>query len=97
MQAAIRVIERQAPVRAAYLFGSHAEGAADRFGDVDIAAFVEGAGQWDLKRRVRVTVEVQKQFGDDVELHFFAAELLQNAPAASFAAYVQTHGVRIDL
>jgi len=96
-QAAVEVISRQARVRAAFLFGSHVEGRADQFSDIDIAAFIDGAEQWDLQRRVRAAVEAQSQIGDDIELHFFAAELLDNPPKASFAAYVQSHGVPIDI
>ncbi|RLC46068.1 MAG: hypothetical protein DRH70_06275 [Candidatus Coatesbacteria bacterium] len=96
-RAALSVIARQARVRAAFLFGSHVEGRADEFSDIDIAAFVEGAEQWNLTRRVRAAIEAQREIGDDIELHFFAAELLDNAPRASFAAYVQSHGVRIEI
>ena len=53
---AVQVIAQQAPVRAAYLFGSQVEGTADEFSDIDIAAFVDGAGQWDLRRRVRASM-----------------------------------------
>ncbi|MBN2207779.1 MAG: nucleotidyltransferase domain-containing protein [Candidatus Coatesbacteria bacterium] len=96
-RAALSVIARQARVRAAFLFGSYVEGEPDEFSDIDIAAFVEGAGQWGLTRRVEAAVEAQREVGDDIELHFFAAELLENPPKASFAAYVQSHGVPIDI
>ena len=96
-RAALSVIARQARVRAAFLFGSYVEGKADEFSDIDIAAFVEGAGQWGLTRHVEAAVEAQREVGDDIELHFFAAELLENPPKASFAAYVQSHGVPIDI
>jgi predicted nucleotidyltransferase len=94
-QAAIEVIARRARVRAVYLFGSQVEGTADRFSDIDIAAFVEGAAKWDLQQRVHVSVEAREKVGDDIELHFLPAESLENAPRASFAAYVLRHGVRI--
>jgi len=96
-RAALSVIARQARVRAAFLFGSHIEGKADEFSDIDIAAFVEGAERWGLTRRVEAAAEAQREVGDDIELHFFAAELLENPPKASFAAYVQSHGVPIDI
>lgn len=94
-QAAVSVLAQHAPVRAAYLFGSHAEGTADRFSDIDVAAFIEGAGQWDLRRRVHAGTEAQKQVGDDIEIHILAAELLDDPPTASFAAYVRSHGVPV--
>ncbi len=94
---AVKIIAQQARVRAAYLFGSQVEGTAGRFSDIDIAAFVEGAEHWDLQRRVHVGVEVQRQVGDDIEVHILPAKSLDNPPAASFAAYVQSHGVPIDM
>jgi predicted nucleotidyltransferase len=94
---AVKIVARQAHVRAAYLFGSHVEGTADRFSDIDIAAFVEGTEQWDIRRRARAAVEAQKQVGSDIEIHLFPAELLDNPPAASFAAYIQAHGVPVEI
>jgi predicted nucleotidyltransferase len=94
-QQAIRVLAQQAHVRAAYLFGSHVDGTADQDSDIDIAAFIDEARQWDIRRRARAAVETQKQTGYEIELHIFPADLLDNPPSASFAAYVQHHGVRI--
>ena len=94
---AVEVVAQQARVRAAYLFGSQVEGTADEFSDIDIAAFVEEAEQWDLPQRVRIGIEAQRQVGDDIELHLFPAKLIENPPAASFAAYVQSHGTPIEI
>ena len=93
----VGALARQGPIRAAYLFGSQVAGTPDQFSDFDIAAFVEEFGRWDLRRRTRTAVEVQTQFGDDIELHFLPAEFLDNPPPASFAAYVLSHGVLIEL
>ena len=92
---AVRVLSRQADIRAAYVFGSRVSGGAHPLSDIDIAAFVEGLEQWDLRRRARAAARVQKEAGDDVEVHFFRAEDLTDPPAASFAGYVLRHGVRI--
>jgi len=96
-RAALEVVARRARVRAAFLFGSHVEGRADEFSDIDIAAFVEGAERWDLERRVRAAIEAQREIGYDIELHVFAADLLEDPPKASFAAYVQSHGILIEI
>lgn len=94
---AVEVVAQQASVRAAYIFGSLAEGTADEFSDIDIAAFVEGAGQWDIQRRTRAAIEAQKQVGDDIEMHFFPASSYENPPRASFAQYILSHGVPLDI
>ena len=51
--AAARALSRQGKLRSAYLFGSYAEGRADRWSDIDVAAFIEGVETWDLTRRAQ--------------------------------------------
>ncbi|MDP2898233.1 MAG: nucleotidyltransferase domain-containing protein, partial [bacterium] len=54
--AAARALAREGAVLAAYVFGSHVEGRADPWSDIDIAAFIEGAESWDLWERARIIV-----------------------------------------
>jgi len=96
-QQSIRLIAERTPVRAAFLFGSHVTGRADRFSDIDIAAFIEKYHQWDIQQRTQLMVWVQKNAGDDLELHFFPAEMAEEAPPASFAAFVAKNGVPIPM
>lgn len=96
-RAALRVLARRAHVRAAYLFGSQVEGTADRWSDIDIAAFIDEADRWDFEQRVAACVEAQREVGDDVELHLFSTESLENPPRASFAQYILGHGARLDI
>ena len=58
--AATQTLMRLGIVRAAYIFGSHADGSADRWGDIDIAVFMDGIEKWDIRRRARAMVQVQK-------------------------------------
>lgn len=95
-RAALQVLAGQARVRAAYLFGSRVDGTADRWSDIDLAAFIETGERWDLKRRVAVCAEARRQAGDDVELHLFPAAALDNPPRASLAQHVLKHGVALD-
>jgi len=92
---AARALGREGMVRAAYVFGSQVDGRADRWSDIDVAAFIEGVESWDIWRRTEAIVRVQKEAGFDIEPHLFSAALLQNAEAGSFAADVLRHGVRI--
>jgi len=96
-RAALRVLARRTRVRAAYLFGSQVAGTADQWSDIDIGAFIEEAEPWDLQQRVDVCVEIRREVGDDVELHLFLADSLDNPPRASFAQYVLSHGVFLDI
>lgn len=96
-RAAVRVLARRARVRAAYLFGSQIEGTADRWSDIDIAAFIDEADAWDLDQRVAACVEPQELVGNDIELHLFSTRSLLNPPRASFAQYVLQHGTPLDI
>ena len=93
--AAVKVLGHEADVRAAYVFGSHVDGRADRWSDIDVAAFVEGAESWDIWRRTEAIVRVQKEVGFDIEPHLFSAALLDDAEPGSFAADVLRRGIRI--
>ena len=93
--AAVKALGREGEVRAAFVFGSHAKGNADRWSDIDLAAFIDDADSWDPWQRARLIVAIQKEVGFDVEPHIFPTASLQHAEAGSFAADIIRHGVRI--
>ena len=94
---AVRVIARWGRVRAAYLFGSQLQGNADQWSDIDIAVFVEGAEQWDFHRLSRACAAAQRQAGLDIEMHVFPESSYENPTRASFAQYILSHGVPLDI
>lgn len=94
-QSAVASLSRFATVTAAYLFGSQVDGRADQWSDIDLAVFIDGLESWDLRERARITAQVQKEAGDEIELHFFSAKSLHRRNDASFAAWVLNHGVRL--
>ena len=93
--AATRILARLGIVRAVYVFGSHVEGRADRWSDIDVAAFMEGIENWDLRRRAQAMARVMEEAGPEVEAHLFPASALENPECGGFAEYVLQHGVRI--
>ena len=93
--AATVILARLGAVRAAYVFGSHVEGTADAWSDIDVAAFVEGVEHWDIQKRAEVMALVMEEAGSDVEAHLFPASTLDNPPRGGFAEYVVRHGARI--
>ena len=94
--AALRTLSRLGTVRAAYVFGSHVEGGANRWSDIDVAAFMAGIETWNIRRRARAMTRVQGEAGLDVEAHLFPDSILDNPPPASFVEYILKHGVRIE-
>ncbi len=94
---AVRVIGQWGRVRAAYLFGSQVQGTADRWSDIDVAVFVEGAEEWDFERLSRACGAAQRQAGLDIEMHIFPASSYENPPRASFAQYILQYGTRLDI
>ena len=92
---AVQVIGQWGYVRVAYLFGSQVQGTADQWSDIDVAAFVEDAEEWDFDRVSRACGAVQQQAGLDIEMHIFPASAYEKPSRASFAEYILKHGVRI--
>lgn len=94
---ALEVLNRNVKVVAAYLFGSRVTGKTDQWSDIDLAIFADGIERWDLRDRARAAVQVQKEAGDDVEVHFFPARVLheKERDSAGFAAWILSHGVEI--
>jgi predicted nucleotidyltransferase len=91
----VEALGQQGTVRAAYLFGSHVEGRADQWSDIDIAAFMDGAEDWDIWKRAKISARVQREVGYDIEPHFFSTKALSNPQKGNFAQYVQANGVRV--
>jgi len=89
---AVKTLAECETVIGAYLFGSYVDGRADKWSDIDIGVFVEGAENWDLEKDVDASSKVQIKEGDDIELHFFPANQLKDAEPASFAKYIMKHG-----
>jgi len=91
--AAVRSLDRLGVIRAAYVFGSHVEGHADQWSDIDVAVFMDGVETWDIRRRARAMAQVQKEAGLDVEAHLFPSSAVDHAQRGSFAEYVLKHGL----
>ena len=83
-------------IKAVYLFGSQMEGNTDEWSDIDIAVFIDGIEDWDIHTRAHTSAMLKKEAGDDIELHFFPAEALRDAPPASFAHYILKNGIALD-
>lgn len=91
--AATETLRRLGVVRAVYVFGSHVEGRADKWSDIDVAAFIDGVETWDMQRRARAMTRVQLEAGIDVEAHLFPGTALDHPEPGSFAKYVLDHGI----
>ncbi len=94
---ALRVLSRYGRVAGAFVFGSQADGTAGPHSDIDIAAFVEEADGWDIRAEVDICCAVQREAGDDIDLHIFPACALGAAEPASLAEHVQKHGTPLKL
>ncbi|HOZ48826.1 MAG TPA: nucleotidyltransferase domain-containing protein [Candidatus Hydrogenedentes bacterium] len=94
--AAATMLDKLGTVRASYLFGSHVEGRADRWSDIDVAVFMDGIETWDIRRRARAMAQVQREIGCDIEAHLFPASAHYAPEPGSFAEYIHRHGVRLE-
>ncbi len=83
------------PVEDVYLFGSQAQGEADEFSDIDLAVFSSQVSHMSLTERAHVAATVQKQFGDDLDVHLLPYAAESALDPASFSAWVRQHGIRV--
>ena len=72
-----------------------ARGKPDKWSDIDVAVFVEGAEKMGLHRRAQLSAMIQKEAGDDLELHFFTRDMFDHPAPASFARFVMTNGIHL--
>lgn len=93
--AAAKTLARLGVVRAAYVFGSHVEGTPDAWSDIDVAAFMDGLEQWDIRQRATAMALVMEETGADVEAHLFPASALDNPAPGGLAEYILQHGTRV--
>ena len=91
--AAVKVLSGLGTVRAAYLFGSHAEGKPDQWSDIDLAVFMEDLENWDIRRRATAMALVSEQVATNVEAHLFPVSALQKPTPGGFAQYILEHGI----
>lgn len=103
VRSAVRLLAEKQTVAAVYVFGSHILGLSrrtrhkpDKWSDIDVAVFIEGAEQLGLPQRARLSAMVQKKVGDDLELHFFSKDMLEHSAPASFARFVIKKGVQLQ-
>ena len=90
--AAVKILAGLGTVRAAYLFGSHTQGTADAWSDIDVAAFIEGLENWDIRKRAEAMALVMEKVGADVEAHLFPASAHDNPAPATLAQHILRHG-----
>jgi len=97
MQNTMEALQKRENPSAVYLFGSRFNGTADQWSDYDLTLLLYGAENWTMKMLVRFCVDVQKEVGDDIELHVFPGSQAQN-PEASFPSFPNFHlGMHWDL
>ena len=99
---AARILDDQQPVVAVYIFGSSVNGnplgtrgKPDKWSDIDVAVFVEGAEKMGFHRRAQLSALIQREVGDDLELHFFTRDMFNHPAPASFAKFVMTNGIHL--
>ena len=93
---AVGVLSREQSVAAVYVFGSQVNGKPDKWSDIDVAVFIDGAENMGLQRRAQLSAMVQREAGDEIELHFLSKRMLDHPAPASFAKFVVTTGSRLQ-
>ncbi len=88
-------LSKKLPVRAVFLFGSHVTGRNHEWSDIDLGVFIRKLDKQPFMKQLQSMVDIQRDYSDDLEFHFFDAEELTSAESCSFAAEVLRTGIRI--
>jgi predicted nucleotidyltransferase len=92
---AVAVLERELLVSAAFLFGSHVEGAPHAESDIDLAVFTPEESRLCVDEKARLQLRLQRVCAIDLELHLYPARALKRARPTNFYGYLLAHGKRI--
>lgn len=95
VETALVVVAQFGTIVETYLFGAHVDGTAQPGSDIDLAVFVEDLASWDPMDQIEMAAKVQRQAGEDIEVHLLPAASLHQADDAGFAAWVLTQGVKV--
>jgi len=88
----LRLVNARFLIKAAYLFGSYADGSPRDDSDIDIAIFADGIASLALDDKMTFLSDIQRQVSNDVELHLFPSETLAELRPSNFPGYIATHG-----
>ena len=91
----IAALKDRLPVEDVYLFGSQACGTSDEFSDIDLAVFSPRVSHMSLTERAQFAALIQKEFGDDLDLHLLPYAAHSTLDPASFSSWVMQHGIRV--
>jgi predicted nucleotidyltransferase len=94
-QQALKTLEREIPISAAFLFGSYVEGRAYDGSDIDLAVFTPEHSRLGIAERSRLQLHLQHQCALDLELHLYPADALSRARGTNFYGYLLEHGKQL--
>lgn len=90
------ILKQYGKVVRSYLFGSYVWGKYDQESDIDLAVFIKDLESWDIRRRAKIIASVQKEVGDDLELHLLPASVLTHPEPMSFANKIIQTGILVE-
>jgi predicted nucleotidyltransferase len=95
VQVAVEFLRVRIELAQVFLFGSHADGRADDWSDIDLAVFSPDAASMTLVDRAGLATDLQLACGLELEPHFFPATALENPEPGSFVRHILETGKRV--
>jgi len=89
---AIEALNQQIEVRLAVLFGSHAEGHADEWSDVDLAVVSGDFEKMSFQKQMELLTKIWHVNGTWVQIHPFTLKDLQEARPTNFLGHILKTG-----
>jgi len=92
---AVAALREEVTVDRALVFGSHAEGTAHEWSDIDLAVFTSSLDEVGLDDLLRLNRLAQRAGGPHVELHLFPARRLDPAQSTAFSRQILAAGLTV--
>jgi len=92
---AVAALRAEVSVDRALVFGSHADGTAHEWSDIDLAVFTSSLAEVGLDDLLRLNRLAQRAGGPELELHLFPARRLDPTQSTAFSRQVLARGALV--
>ncbi|MFH0790420.1 MAG: nucleotidyltransferase domain-containing protein [Candidatus Omnitrophota bacterium] len=91
----VELLRRRVEIKCGYLFGSYAQGKANKNSDIDLAFFSPAVDKMSLERKIDVLSRTEEELGYEVEIHLYSDKCLRDARQTNFYGYILKTGRKI--
>lgn len=92
---AVELLKRRIEIKCGYLFGSYAQGKANKNSDIDLAFFSPAVDKMSLEKKMDMLSKTEEELGYEVEIHLYSDKCLKDARQTNFYGHILKTGRKI--